>query len=72
MKIGNYDLGNNEKSTRKIAKHALAANVDELPPIEIGVSRFIKSTHEFKDQKVEKEPVELKIIKENDLGSSGL
>lgn len=74
MKIGNYEVGNNEKSTRQIAKHAVAANVDEMPPIEFGVNQFIKATHDFEDQKKQTDPLELKIVTEDKdgLGNSEL
>lgn len=73
MKIGNYEIGNNEKSTRQISNSALAANVTELPPVELGVDWFIKANHEFSDQeKTQKEPVEIKLTKDDGFGSSEL
>lgn len=75
MKIGNYDVGNDEKTTRRLFKHAVAANVKEGPSLEARVKNYIGGNlrQEKADNGTKQEPIELKITQKDDgFGNSKL
>ena len=64
MKIGNYNLGNTEKTTRRVWKHADAANIPmQADPDDTELGRIAKLNF-IEDDEVK--PQQIQIVKEDD------